>query len=155
MVGSLDEARKALWANDCVEAVLSRVPSDMRARLSLASLSSEIPPAELRFLRACGALARMSMPVGSSTQKGAQRGGRSLLLVQDAFASSLRYQEVVLDLMSEALQAGATIVCSEAPPGLESCFSSVLCFAELRVDPNDKLRSRFLDRRLSRWMRST
>lgn len=154
MVGSLDEALKALWANDSAEAVLSRVPSEMRSRLSLATLSSEIPPAELRFLRACGALARVSMSVVRSTKKVAQRGSRSLLLLQDAFATSLRYQEVVLDLMSDALQAGATIVCSEAPPGLETCFSSVLCFAELRVDPKERLRSRFLDRRLSRWMKS-
>jgi hypothetical protein len=153
MRGSLEEARNALWAHDVAEAVLSRVPGDLRTRLSLATDPAEIAPAERRFLVACGALAHIPFNRARASKRGSLDTISTLVLLEGAFATSRSYQELVLDLIEEALGAGATVLCSEAPQALESCFRSVVRLSECQVRSIERLQSRFMDRRLTRWLR--
>jgi hypothetical protein len=151
MQSDLEQARKALWSNDVIDAVLSRIPEGLKKRLSLATSPATLAPAERRFLVGCGALAHTLSQKVRRAKKSASDPAATLMLIEGVFATTGLYQEILLDLIDEALGAGATVVCSEAPQALESCFSSVVRLVDCEVRPTERVQSRFLDRRLSRW----
>jgi hypothetical protein len=153
MRGSLGEAQSALWSHDVVLEVLSKIPRELKDRLSFSSNSTDIAPAERRFLAVCGTLARVPLYKGRISKHGSREPSPTLVLLEGAFATAGSYQEIVLDLIEGALRAGATVLCSGAPAALESCFRSVIRLSDYRVGTAERLLSRFMDRRLSRWLK--
>ncbi len=151
MRNNLEQAQKALWAYDIIDTVLSKIPTELKERLSLATNPATIAPAERRFLVGCGALARVLSHKVRGSKKSAPEQASTLVLIEGAFATTGRYQETLLDLIEEALGLGATVLCSQAPRALECCFCSVVRLGDREVRPADRVEARFLDRRLSRW----
>lgn len=153
MRNNLEQARKVLWAYDVIDTVLSKVPEGLRERLTLVTNPATISAAERRFLVACGALARVLSHKVRGSKKRAPEQASTLVLIEGAFATTGRYQEILLDLVEEALGSGATVLCSQAPRALECCFRSVVRLVDCEVKPAERVETRFLDRRLSRWVK--
>jgi hypothetical protein len=151
MQNNLDEAQKLLWSYDVIDSVLARVPVELKGRLSFATNPAVLAPAEQRFLIGCAALAHVLSYEERGSKKTALRRASTLVLIEGAFATTAQYQEILLNLIEEALTAGATVICSGAPQALESCFSSVIRLVDCEVEPAERVQNRFLDRRLSRW----
>ncbi len=151
MLSSLNQVQKALWSYDRVEEVLSRIPSELKGRLSFATNSATLAPAERQLLVVCGALVHVLSHKARQARNAAPERAETLVLLEGGFATTASYQEIVLDLIEQVLRAGATVLCARVPQALESCFRSVVRLGDCEAGPLERVQSRFLDRRFSRW----
>jgi hypothetical protein len=145
----LKSAEQILWSNDIMAGVLARIPDNLKEQISFATDVGTLAPAVCRFLVAIAGLG-VVLTESAAYHRGRNAESNDLILMDEPFAIPSTYQQVVLDLMDEALRGGATIVCAGAPPALESCFRSVIQLRDRAVSPQERLKSRHLDRRFSR-----
>jgi hypothetical protein len=66
------------------------------------------------------------------------------------FATTSRYQRVVLECIKELHSRGATIVCAGVPDTLENIFSSVIRLRFVANPRQEEGANRFLDTRMTR-----
>ena len=140
--GSLARAAEVLWADDTLSGILGRVPDDLKRSLSLGDSVGGLAPPLQRFLVALGSLARLG--VHSEALDG------DLLLIDVPFATTSRYQRVVLECIKELHSRGATIVCAGVPDTLENIFSSVIRLRFVANPRQEEGANRFLDTRMTR-----
>ena len=140
--GSLAQTGAVLWADDDLNAVLERVPQDVKGSLSLGGSARAVAPALRRFLSILGPLA------GIVGRRGALEG--DLVLIDVPFGTTEAYQRVVIQCINELRSRGATIVCAGVPEALENLFSSVVRLRFDTAPQREERAHRFLDRRMTR-----
>lgn len=138
----LSEGVSVFSLNDSAMAVLSKIPVEVRERLTLGTSVSSLEPALRVFLSTISSVGRC---LGG-------RGGAkdSLLLMDRPFATTASFQRLILDAMMEFVGMGGTLICAGVPKALEKVATSVIRLAPSAEEQPTPGWERFFDLRMSR-----
>ncbi len=125
----LVEASQLLWRDPAVSFALERVAAGIETPLTLATPCAELSLEERGFVALAARLARL---VSASHDKRARRGGLGgeLVLIDGPRALTGCHLTIILALLGELVDSGATVICADLPRGLE-CFDP--CVLRLRA----------------------
>lgn len=115
----LGEASQLLWRDSAVSYALERVAAGIERPLTLATPCAELSLEERGFVALVARLARL---VSESRDTRARRGrlGGELVLIDGPRVLTSCHLTIILALLGDLVDSGATVICADLPPGLES-----------------------------------
>jgi hypothetical protein len=128
----IEEASQLLWRDSTVSYALSRVAAGIERPVTLATPCTELSLEERGFVALAARLARL---LSSTHGKRARRGGlgEELVLIDGPRALTSCHLTIILALLSDLVDGGATVICADLAQGLESFDPFVL-----RLKPADE-----------------
>lgn len=145
----IGEVSQLLWRDPAVSYALARVAAGIERPVTLATPSAELSVEERGFVALAARLARL---VSLSQDKRARRGGLGgeLVLIDGPRALTSCHLTIILALLSDLVDSGATVICADLPPGLESFAPSVLRLKPADEGPVSGEKRVFADSRFAR-----
>jgi hypothetical protein len=121
----LAEVSQLLWRDPAVSFVLERVSSGLERSVTLATPCLDLSVEERGFVALAARLARLVAPLN---EKRARLGGLAgeLVLVDGPRTLTSCHLTIIMDLLGDLIGSGATVICADLPPGLESDGAHVL-----------------------------
>lgn len=145
----LGEVSQLLWRDPAVSFALELVADGIERPLTLATPCAELSLEERGFVALAARLARL---VSAYHDKRARRGGLGgeLVLIDGPRALTSCHLTIILALLGDLVDSGATVICADLPRGLESFDPSVLRLKPADEGPVSGEKRVFADSRFAR-----